>query len=152
MKPLGTMRSEPLILDRETGEPKRLVPSQERYPAWKVVVVDQTTGKRKIKNHYKYKEAKAQVERLTEKFGDRIEVAVVSKIVGYGPPAKVTDRQLLELNDQGKMWCPYCRKPRDFPRSYGLRTCEFCGIWETDFHIIRCNPIKWDPRNKEKIL
>ena len=141
-------RSESFILDRETGEPKHKPFTYEKYQAWKLIVKDSETGKRKVKLHWSYSVARQEAETLTEKYGNRIEAHVVSRQIGYGPPySKITDLQLLRLNEVGKFWCPYCRKMRLFLWSAWReeRCCEFCRTRLSEFHVQRNNPLLWDP-------
>ena len=41
----------------------------------------------------------------------------------------------------GKMWCPYCRKPRTFWEDEDTHYChcEICGISDRDFHVCKEN-------------
>jgi hypothetical protein len=142
------MRSDPLILDKETGEPKYLTDSQQRYDPWKLVVKDHgKAGKRKIKTYTSYVEAKERAAEINERYGDRVEAHVVSRQLGYGPPySKVSDRQMLDYNEQRIWWCPYCRKLRRFlyRPALEMKACEFCLTKETDWHVRMCNPILWE--------
>lgn len=141
-------RSNPLIIDKTTGEPKTLLFVQTRNEPWKVVVLDRKKHKRKVKKLWSYVEAKDLAAKLQDKYGERVEVHVVSRQVGYGPPfSKIKDWQLLDLNQRRRFWCPYCRKIRKFPRLYGVRRCEFCLCSENDFHFRKCNPIMWADRD-----
>lgn len=143
------IRSKPLKIDKATGEPKELLPVQINHEPWKLVVLDRKKHTRKVKKYWSYKEAKEAVARLEEKYGDRIEAHVVSRQIGYGPPySKVTDYQIIRQNQRRRYWCPYCRKFRRFLHlpSAGCRACEFCHTRETDFHVIKCNPIFWHER------
>ncbi len=147
-------RSEALILGKD-GEPVNPPFTYEKYPAWKVVVVDLTTEKRKSKKFFSYKAAREKAQELKEKFGDRAEVCVLSRQVGYGPPvSKVSDLKLLAANEQGYYWCPYCRKFREFPWLPGIegKACEFCFTPEASFHVVACNPILWNPRHYKRVF
>lgn len=141
-------RSDPLILDRETREPlpQCLPASAERHEPWKVIVLDPETQKRKSKKFFSYVEAKQAAEALKEKYGITMQVGVVSRQTGYGPPySKVKDQQIQEQNEMGNWWCPYCRRFRRFLYNAWRqkRLCEFCRTTETDFHVKKCNPVLW---------
>ena len=148
-------RSEPLIIDRETGEPKNGPFTAHKYEPWKVIIVEEETNVRKSKKFFSYVEAKETAAALQEKYGETHTVGVVSRQIGYGPPyAKVSDRQLLGQNDKGLFWCPYCRKFRAFKYVPVLeqRWCEFCHTRERDFHVRACNPLLWDPVTFKRIF
>lgn len=137
-------RSKPLVLDKTTGEPKYLLPVQQRKPPWKLIVLDRKNHTRKVKLFHSYVEAKEKARKLEEKYGERVEVGVVSRQVGYGPPySKISDGQLLSLNWKRRWWCPYCRDIRRFLQIRGAKRCEFCHTRITDFHVIKCNPALW---------
>lgn len=137
-------RSRPLRLDKTTGEPKVLLPVQQNKPPWKLVVLDRKKHSRKVKLYHSYSEAKRKAAEVAEKYGDRVEVGVVSRQTGYGPPySKVSDGQLWQLNMKRRYWCPYCRAIRKFPSVVGVKRCEFCQTRITDFHVIKCNPALW---------
>lgn len=137
-------RSDPLIIDKETGEPRELLWVQTKNDPWKLIVFDRTKRKRKEKLYASYREAKEKEEAVKEKYGDRVETRVVSRQVGYGPPeSKVTDYQIIRQNQQRKYWCPYCRLFRKFLNFRGAKRCEFCHTRITDYHVIRCNPVFW---------
>lgn len=140
-------RSDPLVIDKATGEPTVVAASASRYPAWKLIVRDQVTGKRNQKLYSSFREAREEAAKIQEQYGERVEAHVVSRQMGYGPPySKVSNHQLLEANESGKYWCPYCRKFRTFLWSPRLETriCEFCHIPSTEWHVQRCNPILWE--------
>jgi len=141
-------RSDPLIIDGETGEPTNLPFTALTHEPWKVLVVDLETNQRRSKKFFSYVEAKQAAADLSEKYRDTHKVGVVSRQVGYGPPySKVSDEKLLQANENGYWWCPYCRAFRDFHFVPYLdqRWCEFCHTREKDFHVARCNPILWSP-------
>ncbi len=147
-------RSEPLVLGKD-GEPTNPPFTYEKYESWKVVVVDQETEKRRSKKFFSYVEAQEKAVELRERFGDRAEVGIVSRQVGYGPPAsKVSDEKLLTANERGYYWCPYCRKFRDFPYfpSSEGRACEFCFTPEQSFHVVACNPTLWNPVHYRRVF
>jgi len=143
-------RSDPLVLDRETKEPleKCLPWTYKKYEPWKVVIVNTETSQRRSKKFFLYQEARSTAAKYTEKLGDGHQVGVVSRQMGYGPPySRVSDQQLLQANEQGLWWCPYCRAYRgyNFVPFLGQRWCEFCHTREADFHVVRCNPVLWSP-------
>lgn len=137
-------RSRPLVLDKK-GRPT--VEANTQKPKWKLIIKDRETGKRSQKIYKSYKKARKQANWITQYHGDKFEACVVSRSMGYGPPySKVTDKQLLAQNENGKYWCPYCRKFRSFlwsPRMEA-RLCEFCHIPDTEWHVHMCNPILWE--------
>lgn len=148
-------RSDPLIIDKETGEPINPPFTHEKYEAWKVLIVNNATGKRQAKKFFSYVEARATAKRLQEKYGERATVGVVSRQLGYGPPeSRVPDEMLLKANNSGKYWCPYCRTWREFHYVPALevRWCEFCQMPEHDFHTRRCNPLLWDPVHFKRVF
>lgn len=137
------------------GEPVNPPFTYEKYEAWKVVVVDQDTEKRRSKKFFSYVEAKAKAKELKEKFGDRAEVGVISRQLGYGPPvSKIDDSRLLRLNEQGYFWCPYCRRLREFPYLpwRDARSCEFCFTPDHSFHVVACNPTLWNPVHYKRVF
>ena len=139
-------RSRPLVLDKETREPIYLPWSHDRHPNWKVLILDIETDKRKSKTFFLYQEAKRVADRFREELGPGFMVGVVSVAMGYGPPhSKITDKQLLDQNEMGNYWCPYCRAFRRFLYNAWRerRMCEFCQCVETDFHVIANNPTFW---------
>lgn len=151
------MRSDPLVLDRETKEPTEdsLPWTHQRHEPWKVIIVEVETNVRRSKKFFLYQEAKSAAAKLKEKYNETHKVGVVSRQRGYGPPwSKVTDQQLLEINETGLWWCPYCRNYREFHfvPYLGMRRCEFCHTRETDFHVSRCNPVLWSPDYFKRIF
>lgn len=142
-------RSDPLIIDRKTGEPTNLPFTKDKYEPWKVVIVDEETNVRRSKKFFSYQEGKQFAKALGEKYEGTHTVGLVSRQVGYGPPySKIPDQQLLRMNEEaGLWWCPYCRNFREFQYVPFLdkKWCEFCHTRETDFHVIRCNPVLWSP-------
>lgn len=145
------MRSDPLVLgkDGEPNEASRAI-TWEKYPAWKIIVLDLETWKRKTRKEFSYKRAREVATRLNEQFqetGQTSTAFVVSRQRGYGPPySKVSDDDLYERNTMGDWWCPYCRQFRKFNyHAYiGMRICSFCTTRESDFHVKKCNPILWN--------
>ncbi len=147
-------RSEPLMLGKD-GEPVNPPFTHEKYEAWKVVIVDQGTGKRRSKKFFSYVKAKAKVKELEEKFGEMAEIGIISRQLGYGPPeSKIDDSHLLRLNEQGYYWCPYCRKFREFPYLpwKEARSCEFCFTPDHSFHVVACNPTLWNPVHYKRVF
>ena len=147
-------RSDPLILGKD-GEPINPPITFERYEPWKVVVIDTATDKRRTKKFFSYVGAKRMVAELEEKFGDRALVGVVSRQLGYGPPhSRVPDQMILDANDRGKYWCPYCRKFKEYPYLpwKDEYSCEFCHTRISDFHVIRCNPLLWSPYHYKNVF
>jgi len=134
-------RTPPLIIDRKTGEPKKLYATQENRDPWKLVIIT-ADGRRKGKNFRSYKKAKKAGKTWTDSHQDD-SFTVVSRQVGYGPPySKVSPAQLLEMNARGRFWCPYCRQFREFlyaPR-WRIERCEVCRIMLNDHHVIKNNP------------
>src|SRR5450755_1243432 len=56
-----------------------------------------------------------------------------------------TDEEMLELNMQGRWWCPYCIKLRKFYRDTDegrkiVMKCPVCEITNYNFHVKRWNP------------
>ncbi len=140
-------RSDPLIIGKD-GEPTNPPFTYEKYEAWKVVVIDNATDKRRTKKFFSYAEAKEKAKELEERLGERARVGVVSRQIGYGPPhSRVSNAMLRDANDRGKYWCPYCRNFRYFQYLpyRDLKACEFCLMPEMDFHVVRCNPLLWSP-------
>ncbi len=147
-------RSEPLVLGKD-GEPANPPITYERYPAWKVVVKDVEREITRSKKFFSYKEARESAAYVIGKYGERVQVAVVSRQVGYGPPvSKVSDLKLLKANEQGYYWCPYCRKFREFPwlPSIEGKACEFCFTPENSFHVVACNPTLWNPVHYKRVF
>ena len=148
-------RSRPLAVSKETGEPTVLPWTAHKYEPWKVVVVDVETRTRRSKKFFSYKDAKRKAKELKERIGVEAIVAVVSRQMGYGPPhSKVSIQMLLEQNDMGNYWCPYCRNFRRFLwNAYRQRhMCEVCGCVDTDFHVIANNPIFWDRDKIDRLV
>lgn len=148
-------RSEPLILSE--GEIKDPTPAQEKYPPWLVSVKNMRDGRRKTKKVWSYQKARKMIGVLKEQYpeDDFWDHAVISRCKGYGPPySKVPNEKLLELNEDRIWWCPYCRTFREFlwrPQTE-LKHCPHCNISEADFHVLRCNPILWDPQHLRALL
>jgi hypothetical protein len=139
------MRTNAIVLDRETGEPVNIpdwIIESGKHP-WLVVIITDK-NKRLGKTFVSYKEAKDWAEERATLKGV-VEVTVVSKILGYGPPSKITDEQLVEMNARGKLWCPYCRKFREFEWDpWKARVmCTTCRVSVEDFHVRRNNPKFW---------
>jgi len=147
-------RSPALAINRETGEPSVVPSTYEKYEAWKVVILDIETNQRRSKKFFSYKKAKKAAIKYSEKLGPAYLVGVVSRQMGYGPPqSKVPDLMLVEKNDLGYLWCPYCRNFRTFLYNAWRerRLCEFCGCVESDFHVVVNNPMFWDPERVKRI-
>lgn len=147
-------RSEALRFGKD-GEPTNPPRTHEKWEPWKVVVVFVETNKRMSKKYFSYVEAKQRVAEFKEKYGDEIQVGIVSRQVGYGPPeSKVSDQYLLDRNNDGLYWCPYCRNFRKFNYVPALEVhwCEFCHMRRHDFHTIRCNPLLWDPDHFKRVF
>lgn len=148
-------RSRPLVLSKETGEPIYLPWTHEKYEPWKVVILDIETQKRRSKRFFSYQEAKRVAAEFREKLGPSYLVGVVSVQMGYGPPeSKVSTQMLVDKNDMGDWWCPYCRTFRRFLYNAWRerRLCEFCQTVETDFHVQVNNPRFWDLKKIERLL
>lgn len=152
-------RSDPMILSRD-GEVRLLQiqkPPERRLP-WKLLVTDNRSGGQKSLLFAYYGDAKSRAGRILGALEDspdsRLDVTIVSRSVGYGPPYKrFTDLQLLELNHRKKYWCPYCRKIRQLlwlPRMRA-RGCIYCSMTEHDFHMRRCNPRFWSAAAQHRV-
>lgn len=152
-------RSDPITIDRH-GEVILLAiqkPPEIRLP-WRLLVTDHNSGRQKSMLFAYYSEAKTRAGRILGALEDspdsRLDVTIVSRSVGYGPPyKKISDLQLLTLNQRKKYWCPYCRKIRQLlwlPKLQA-RGCIYCGITERDFHMRRCNPKFWSPAARYRI-
>lgn len=149
-------RSYPLVIEKETGEPRYYPNSTThlRYPAWKILILDTETEQRRSKKFFSYQEAKSAVSHFKEKLGPTYLIGVVSIQRGFGPPySKVSDKALLAKNEMGYIWCPYCRTFRSFMYNAWRekKLCEFCQIVEDDFHVIANNPIFWSTEKIERI-
>ena len=147
------MRSDPLVF--KDGEPTNPPITYEKYEPWKVVIKDTETETIRSRKYFSYKEAKARVSSLRDEYGERAEVGLVSRQIGYGPPySKVSNNRLLEANESGLYWCPYCRQFRDFPY-YPYKEescCEFCLTRERDFHVKACNPLLWNSYHFKRVF
>lgn len=150
------VRTAALTIDGETGEPK-LLSTQINHDPWLVVLYNEALSIRKGKKEKVYSVARERADRLEEKYPkeEGYIVCVVSRQVGYGPPySRISDRQLYDLNEQGKWWCPYCRALRKYlwDPYYGLKRCPICHIMERDFHVRKNNPIFWDSETIKRVL
>lgn len=147
-------RSRPLVLSKEDKEPIYRAPHYDKYPSWKILILEVESQKRKSKKVFSYQEAKEIAAHFKEKLGTTHWVSVVSVRMGYGPPhSKVTDGMLLQQNERGNLWCPYCRGFRRFLYNAWRerRLCEFCQTVETDFHVQANNPMYWPNDKRERI-
>lgn len=136
------IRSRVFKVNKDSGEPD-LLPAQQGKEPWMLVL---SKGyKNRGKRFSSYKEAKLAGATLSEKYPDH-EVTIVSRQVGYGPPwSKLPDPKLLEINLRGMLWCPYCRKLREFHLDplWELMRCPVCRIPDHDYHVTKNNPILW---------
>jgi len=72
------------------------------------------------------------------------EYTIVSRQVGYGPPAsRISDEELMKMNERGRWWCPYCRKFRVFEWDpfWGIDRCPICRVFMNNGHVLRNNPL-----------
>lgn len=148
-------RSKPLVLDKETREPTVLPWTSDKYEPWKVLIMDIETREKRSKKFFSYQEAKKKASELREKLGPEYMIGVVSRQMGYGPPhSKVSDEMLVERNDLGYFWCPYCRNFRTFYYNAWRERhlCEFCGCVDTDFHVQANNPIFWSREKVDRLV
>lgn len=135
---------DPIVIDRETGEPKN-VPDwwPETKEPWKVVILLKAGGK-KGKKFRKYSEAKAFADKFKD--DERVEsVTVVSRAYAFGPPSKITEQHLIRANMKGLTWCPYCRKFTDYlydPYTE-LKRCVICSVSDRNNTVRQCNPRYW---------
>lgn len=138
------IRTDPIILDKETGEPLDYPEHlKARGKPWRVVLIS-TEGKRVGKEFKSFKKARKWARKA--KRDERIDSStVVSKRKGFGPPSKIEDLDLIRLNQKGVLWCPYCRNFREFeylPWKNGV-CCPICHIPDWDFHVHKNNPKYW---------
>ena len=137
------MRSEPLILKKNGNlkYPKSVQKGKDKM-RWRLVVTD-FEGKNKGKKVRRYSDAKRMIETLIKKHPDS-EYTIVSRQVGYGPPAsKISDEHLTAMNERGRWWCPYCRKFRVFEwdEFWNVTRCPICRVFMNNSHVIRNNPL-----------
>ena len=134
------MRSDPLILDKETDEPRELAWVQTVWDPWRLIVSYEFRNKGKLfKSYRKAKKAGAKIQKEHPEY----EVTIVSRQVGYGPPrSKVSDQVLLRMNFDGLLWCPYCRKFREFLYDplWEKKRCPVCRISTSDHSVQVNNP------------
>ena len=109
---------------------------------WKLVVTD-FEGKNRGKLVRRYRDAKKIIEVLKKEHPD-FEYTIVSRQVGYGPPAsRLTHEYLWENNQRGRLWCPYCRKFRvfDWDPYWDVNRCPVCRIFDSNYHVLANNPL-----------
>ena len=137
------MRSEPLILNRKGNLKYPLaVQMGKKKLRWRLVVTD-IDGKNRGKLVRRYSEAKKIVKVMQAKHPD-MEYTIVSRQVGYGPPAsRVSDDDLMAINTRGRWWCPYCRKFRifDWDPYWSKSRCPVCRVFDNNYHVLANNPI-----------
>jgi len=139
------MRSEAIVLDKQTGEPRNIPEYliESGKTLWRAVILTDK-NKRLGKTFVSYREAKKWAEEKSTAKGV-VEVTVVSKIVSFGPPSKISDNQVREMNAIGKLWCPYCRCFREYewdPWSDRVK-CPICRVSTEDCDVRRNNPKFW---------
>ncbi len=137
------MRSEPLILNKKGNlkYPKSVQLGKKKM-RWKLVVTD-FEGHNRGKLVRRYRDAKRMIVTLKKKHPD-FEYTIVSRQVGYGPPAsRLTHEDLMEKNQRGRWWCPYCRKFRifDWDPYWDVNRCPVCRIFDNNYHVLANNPI-----------
>lgn len=137
------MRSEPLILNKKGNlkYPKQTQKGKEKM-RWRLVVTD-FEGRNRGKLFHRYSEAKIVIKALKKKHPDS-EYTIVSRQVGYGPPAsKISDKYLMAMNERGRWWCPFCRKFRvfDWDPFWNVDRCPVCRAFGNSIHVIRNNPL-----------
>ncbi len=139
-------RSRVLVLNKETEEPKDILFVQTTGKPWLLILTDDV-GRNRGKLFKTMKKARKAAKRIAKAHPD-LEVTVVSRRVGYGPPrSRVSDERLREENDRGSLWCPYCRKFRvfDWDPTWDIDKCPVCRIPINNFHVIRNNPrLSWE--------
>ncbi len=139
-------RSRVFILDKKTGEPKDLLSVQEYGEPWLLVLTDED-GRNRGKKFKRFKTARNTADKIREQHPD-LEITIVSRRVGYGPPrSRISDDDLHEQNARGRLWCPFCRKFREFDidPTWNWERCPICRIPTHNFHVIRNNPrLTWE--------
>ncbi len=131
-------RTKPFRLNKETGEPN-LIFTQENRDPWKLVISFDMSNRGR--NFRLYQEAKSTGARIKETHPE-YEITIVSRQAGYGPPySKIDNGTLMRMNQQGLLWCPYCRKMREFlyNPSWQQDRCPVCRISKLDFHVKKNN-------------
>lgn len=144
-------RSRRFKIDKETGEPE-LWPCQQNHDPWLLVIVKDF--KRRGKKYRSFVVATAKANEVIQ-IDPGADVTIVSRQCGYGPPySKLPEKVLLAFNHDGLLWCPYCRKLREFIFSpiWGDYRCPVCSTHKDDFHVRRNNPILWMKDREEALL